>query len=80
MKWHVYMLKCSDDTVYTGITTDLNRRVEEHNSSLKGAKYTRARRPIELIYSEQHEDKSAASKREHEIKKFSRVRKLGLLK
>lgn len=80
MKWHVYMLKCSDDTIYTGITTDLNRRVEEHNSSLKGAKYTRTRRPTELIYSEQHEDKSSASKREHEIKKFSRVQKLGLLK
>jgi putative endonuclease len=80
MKWHVYMLKCSDDTIYTGITTDLNRRVEEHNNSLKGAKYTRIRRPTELIYSEQHEDKSFASKREYEIKQFSRVQKLGLLK
>ena len=75
MKWHVYMLKCSDETIYTGITTDLNRRVEEHNNSLKGAKYTRTRSPTELIYSEQHEDKSSASKREYEIKQFSRVQK-----
>jgi putative endonuclease len=80
MKWHVYMLKCSDDTMYTGITTDISRRVEEHNSSLKGAKYTRTRRPAELIYSEQHEDKSSASKREHQIKQLSRIQKLGLLK
>ena len=74
------MLKCSDDTLYTGITIDLDRRVEEHNTSPKGAKYTRIRRPVELIYSEIIEDKSSASKREIEIKKLSRIQKLELVK
>ena len=74
------MLKCSDDTLYTGITTDLDRRVDEHNNSPKGAKYTRIRRPVELIYSESTEDKSSASKREYEIKKLTRIQKLELVK
>lgn len=74
------MLKCSDDTLYTGITTDLDRRVDEHNSSPKAAKYTRVRRPVELIYFESCENKSSASKREYEIKQLSRVQKLFLVK
>jgi putative endonuclease len=74
------MLKCSDETVYTGITTDLNRRVDEHNNSPKGAKYTRIRRPVELIYSESYEDKSSASKREYAIKQLSKIQKLSLIK
>jgi putative endonuclease len=74
------MLKCSDETLYTGITTDPIRRVDEHNNSTKGAKYTRIRRPVELIYSESTEDKSSASKREIEIKKLSRIQKLELVK
>ncbi|MDD5373769.1 MAG: GIY-YIG nuclease family protein [Sulfurimonas sp.] len=74
------MLKCSDDTLYTGITTDLARRVDEHNNSPKAAKYTRIRRPVELIYSENYEDKSGASKREYDIKQLSRVQKLFLVK
>ncbi|MBW6487803.1 GIY-YIG nuclease family protein [Sulfurimonas sp.] len=78
--WHIYMLKCCDGTIYTGITTDLARRVDEHNSSPKGAKYTRARRPVELIYSESHVDKSSASKREHQIKQLSKIQKLSLIK
>lgn len=78
--WHIYILKCSDESLYTGITTDLIRRVDEHNNSAKGAKYTRIRRPVELIYSEGCEDKSSASKREHEIKKLSRIQKLKLIK
>ena len=76
--WYVYILRCGDDTLYTGITTDLDRRVHEHNNSPKAAKYTRIRRPLELIYFEPCEDKSRASKREHEIKKLSRVEKLFL--
>ena len=77
--YFVYMLKCSDDTFYTGIATQLERRVEEHNSSDKGAKYTRARRPVVLVYSEVHPDRSSASKREYEIKKkMSRAEKLKL--
>ncbi|MGE0739461.1 GIY-YIG nuclease family protein [Sulfurimonas sp.] len=78
--WHIYMLKCSDDTLYTGITTDLSRRVGEHNNSSKGAKYTRVRRPVELIYSESCHDKSSASKREYQIKQLSKIQKLSLLK
>lgn len=78
--WHIYMLKCSDGSIYTGITTDLTRRVDEHNSSSKGAKYTRVRRPVELIYSESHSDKSSASKREHQIKQLSKIQKLSLIK
>jgi putative endonuclease len=74
------MLKCSDESVYTGITTDLNRRVDEHNNSPKGAKYTRIRRPVELIYSESCEDKSGASKREYAIKQLSKIQKLSLIK
>lgn len=78
--WFVYILKCSDDTLYTGITIDLSRRVDEHNSSPKGAKYTRIRRPLELLYFEEVKDKSSASKREIEIKKLSRAQKLELVK
>ncbi|MCF6310576.1 MAG: GIY-YIG nuclease family protein [Sulfurimonas sp.] len=74
------MLKCSDETLYTGITTDLDRRLDEHNSSVKGAKYTRIRRPVELVYSEKTEDKSSASKREIEIKKLTRIQKIELIK
>ena len=51
MKWFVYILKCSDNTLYTGITTDIERRIKEHNSSNKGAKYTKTRRPVKLFYS-----------------------------
>ena len=78
--YFVYMVKCADNTFYTGIATELERRIEEHNSSEKGAKYTRTRRPVELVYSEEHPDRSAASKREYEIKKkMSRVEKLKLI-
>ena len=69
--YYIYMVLCSDDTFYTGITTDLTRRIEEHNSSPKGAKYTKARRPVSLVYSEVHLDRSSASKRECQIKKMS---------
>ena len=74
------MLKCSDDSLYTGITTDLDRRLDEHNNSPKGAKYTRNKRPVTLVYNESCEDKSSASKREVEIKKLSRAQKLELIK
>ena len=78
--YFVYMVKCADNTFYTGIATELERRIEEHNSSEKGAKYTRTRRPVELVYSEEHPDRSAASKREYENKKkMSRVEKLKLI-
>ena len=75
-EWFVYILKCADDTLYTGITTDIERRVEEHNTdNKKGAKYTRVRRPVECVYSEQHKTRSDACKRESELKKLSREEK-----
>jgi len=78
--YYVYILCCNDDTLYTGIATDLERRVKEHNTSAKGAKYTRVRRPVSLVYSETYPDRSSASKREYEIKKkMSRVEKLVLI-
>lgn len=78
--YYVYIVKCADDTLYTGIATALQRRIEEHNSSEKGAKYTRARRPVELVYVEEYPDRSSASKREYVIKKkMTREEKLKLI-
>jgi len=77
--YYLYILECADSTLYTGITTDLERRINEHNSSKKGAKYTVARRPVKLIYSERYNDKSSAMRREYQIKKkMSREEKLQL--
>ena len=73
--YFVYMVLCSDNTLYTGITTDIERRIDEHNLSDKGAKYTKARRPVTLIYSEKHDNRSSASKREYAIKKMSKKEK-----
>ena len=75
--WKVYMLRCGDGSLYTGITTDVERRIAEHRSG-KGAKYTRGRAPLELVYREECGDHSAALKREAEIKKMSREEKLKL--
>ena len=72
------MLSCADGTLYTGITTDMERRLQEHNDGV-GAKYTQTRRPVDLIYLEQAVDRSNASKREHAIKSLSRVDKLALV-
>ncbi len=78
--YYVYIVECADKTLYTGVTTELERRVEEHNSSKKGAKYTRIRRPVKLVYSEIYPDRSSASKREYVIKKkMSRTQKLKLM-
>lgn len=68
--WFVYILRCADGTLYTGITTNLARREQEHNSEKKGARYTRSRRPVVLVYSEEAADRSEASKREYAIKKL----------
>lgn len=81
MNWMVYIVKCSDDTLYTGVTTDLERRIQEHNgqdNQKKGAKYTRVRRPVRLVYSEKCEDRSTACKREAAIKKLPRPKKIKL--
>lgn len=75
MSYHVYILRCSDNTFYTGISSDIEKRVEEHNGSAKGAKYTRSRRPVTLLYSEKCGTKSDALKREIAIKKLTRQQK-----
>ena len=69
------MVRCSDGTLYTGIAKDLQKRIEAHNSGKGGARYTRSRRPVELVYSEPAGSKSAASRVEHQIKKLPRSRK-----
>ena len=76
--WKLYILRCGDGSLYTGISTDVDRRLEEHRSG-KGAKYTRSRGPLELVYVEDCEDKSAALRRELEIKSLSRGEKLKLI-
>ena len=77
-KWTVYLLRCGDGTLYCGITNDLQNRLEMHRSG-KGAKYTRGRGPLELVYTERCEDKSAALKRERQIKALPREKKLELI-
>ena len=79
MAFTVYMLRCADGTLYVGSTTDLERRLHEHNHLKSGARYTRARRPVEVVHSEDFETWSAALKRECVIKKWSREKKLGLV-
>ncbi len=79
-EWFVYVLRCADGTLYTGVTTDVARRVEEHNASPKGAKYTRVRRPVSLAHHEAFPDRSAACVREAAIKKLSRGEKIALLR
>lgn len=79
--WCVYIVKCSDNTLYTGITMDVGRRIVEHNSGdLQGAKYTRGRRPVCLVYQEFFDSRSAATKRENKIKQLSRAEKEFLIK
>lgn len=75
---YVYILKCSDNTLYTGWTTNLEKRLKVHNSG-KGAKYTRVRLPVEIVYFEEFEDKKDAMKKEYAIKQLSRQEKLKLI-
>jgi putative endonuclease len=77
--WFLYILCCADHTLYTGVTTDLQRRLHEHNHLKCGAKYTRHRRPVHLVYSEQHVSRSSACKREYQIKQLSHQQKLDLI-
>jgi putative endonuclease len=72
--WFVYLLRCSDDSIYTGISTDIDARVTAHNQG-KGASYTSGRRPVSLIYQEKHPNRSSASRREAEIKNWRREQK-----
>jgi putative endonuclease len=87
MAHFVYILRCSDKTLYTGYTTDIKKRLLEHNGKGKtqtersaGAKYTRSRRPVKLVYEEECENRSVAQSREYEIKQLNRTQKLALVK
>jgi putative endonuclease len=79
MSFSVYILKCADQTLYTGIAKDVSKRIIEHNTHEKGAKYTRARRPVALVYTQEFENRSEAQKEECRIKKFTRTEKLKLV-
>lgn len=77
--WFVYLLRCADGTLYTGVTTDLARRLDEHNGdNHRGARYTRSRRPVELLHSEPAMSRSEACRREAAIRKMKRSAKLAL--
>lgn len=77
--WYVYIVRCSDNSLYCGITTDTSRRVLAHNTSKKGSKYTRARRPVHLVWSTSASCRSSASKLEYKIKKLTKLNKEDLV-
>ena len=77
--WYVYIIRASDGSLYTGVTTDVSRRFNEHGSSLKGARFFRGRKPREVLYTERHPDRSSAQRRESVIKKLTRDKKLELV-
>ena len=79
LAWSVYIIEASDASLYTGITTDVDRRFEEHASGKKGAKFFNGRKPVKVVYRENDHSRSSASKREAEIKKLSRLDKKTLI-
>ena len=78
--YFLYILQCTDNTLYTGITVDLERRVFEHNNSTLGAKYTSARRPVKLVFSKKFRNRSLVSKEEFRVKQLSREEKLEMIR
>lgn len=78
MPWYLYVVKCRDQSLYTGITTDISRRIKEHNTK-KGAFYTQNKTPVELVYREDLSDQSSARKREAAIKRLTRKEKIELI-
>jgi putative endonuclease len=80
IKYFLYIIRCHDQTLYTGITTDLERRIDEHNFSSLGARYTRARRPVKLVYFKKFNSRSLATQEEFRIKKLSRLKKIEMIK
>lgn len=76
--WYVYVVECSDGTLYTGVATDLDKRLEEHNIGI-GAKYTRGRRPVKIVHFEEYGSRSEACRREYQIKQLSKKKKLALV-
>lgn len=79
-QWYIYIIRCADNSLYTGVTTDVDRRVVEHNTSKKGAKYTRTRRPVTLVYTKEMQDHSKACIKEAQIKKLNKKQKEELIK
>lgn len=77
--WYVYLLNCSDNTLYCGMTKDLERRLNQHNRGRAGAKYTRARRPVSLVYAREFPDRASAGRFEYQLKQLDRAQKLQLL-
>lgn len=75
-QWYVYVVECADETLYTGITTDVQRRVHEHNHTARAARYTRARRPVEVVASWSYDNRSEAASAEWHFKQLSRAEKL----
>ena len=78
-QWYVYIIRASDDSLYTGITTDVERRFNEHSGTPRGARFFRGRQPLEVVYTENHPDRSSALRREAVIKGLSRDLKLELV-
>jgi len=78
--WFVYLVRCQDGTFYCGLAKDPARRLAEHNSADKGAKYTRGRRPVQLVYTEEVASRAKATKREGQIKRMARTQKMALIK
>jgi putative endonuclease len=79
-EWQVYLLRCADDSLYAGVATDLDRRLQQHNGTLTGgARYTRGRRPVVLAYRESRDSRGAALRREAEIKSLTRTQKIELI-
>ena len=77
--WYTYILKCADKTLYAGVTNNLDRRVGEHNTSALGAKYTRGRRPVKLVYQKKFKTRARAQQEEHRIKKLKREEKMSII-
>ena len=78
-EWFLYVLLCADGTYYTGVTTDIKRRLHEHNTRCCGSKYTRSRRPVELLYSVSYDNRSEVQKAEHKFKKLTRKQKEAII-
>jgi putative endonuclease len=76
----LYIVRCADRTLYTGITTDIERRMHEHNTSPKGARYTRSRRPVTLVYSKRYRTRSTASRAEAAMKRMTRQEKIRMVR
>lgn len=80
MEYTVYIVQCVDDSLYTGYTSDIQKRIKEHNEGKRGARYTKTRRPVKLVFAQQVRSRSRAMKSEAEIKKLNREEKLRLIR